>query len=129
MPSCGEYKFQCCVLFIFRTGSFCFFQMKSLGQFLRGADMQFQFATEKCECGNKTERSLQSAPPIFSIGTVACSNVEFAMLIHFGYVIKESQSKKLYKINVFLAIFEYCNLRMNVAIVCLAQRYAKLLIN
>jgi hypothetical protein len=79
--------------------------MKSLGQLLRDADKQFQFATENCQCGNKTKRSLRSEPPIFAIGTVACSNAQFARLIHFGCAIKERQSNKLYKISAFVAMF------------------------
>lgn len=42
-------------------------EMKSLGQLLRDADKQFQFATENCQCGNKIKRSLRSEPPIFAI--------------------------------------------------------------
>ncbi|RCV38842.1 hypothetical protein SETIT_8G174700v2 [Setaria italica] len=42
-------------------------EMKSLGQLLRDADKKMQYDSETCPCGNKNERSLQSAPPIFAI--------------------------------------------------------------
>ncbi|KAG0530459.1 hypothetical protein BDA96_05G188200 [Sorghum bicolor] len=42
-------------------------EKKSLGQLLRDANKQFQFATENCQCENKTKRSLLSEPPIFAI--------------------------------------------------------------
>ncbi|KAF8700150.1 hypothetical protein HU200_034520 [Digitaria exilis] len=42
-------------------------EMESLGQLLRDADKQNQYDTESCPCGNKTERSLQSPPPIFAV--------------------------------------------------------------
>ncbi|KAJ1276153.1 hypothetical protein BS78_05G192300 [Paspalum vaginatum] len=42
-------------------------EMKSLGQFLRDVERQFQFDTESCQCGKEAECSLQSAPPIFAI--------------------------------------------------------------
>jgi hypothetical protein len=55
-------------------------QLKSFGQLLRDADKQNQYDSENCPCGNKTERSLQSAPPVFAVGTVACSMHNFFML-------------------------------------------------
>lgn len=79
--------------------------MKSFSQLLRDADKQFKFATENCQCGNKTKRSLLSEPLIFAIGMVACSNSQFARLIHFVCVIKEWQSNKLYKLSAFVAMF------------------------
>ena len=51
--------------------------MKSFGQLLRDADKQNQYDSENCPCGNKTERSLQSASPVFAVGTVACSMHNF----------------------------------------------------
>jgi hypothetical protein len=92
-------------LFLFKTGAFWFFQKKSLGQLLRDANKQFQFATENCQCENKTKRSLLSEPPIFAIGMFACSSALFARIIHFGCAIKERQSNKLYKIIAFVAMF------------------------
>ncbi|PAN43029.2 hypothetical protein PAHAL_8G223000 [Panicum hallii] len=42
-------------------------EMKSFGQLLRDADKQNQYDSENCPCGNKTEHSLRSAPPVFSV--------------------------------------------------------------
>lgn len=61
--------------------------MESLGQLLQGADKQNQYDTDSCPCGNKTERSLQSAPPIFAVGTATC-------FVHNFYLCYKKEKKQ-----------------------------------
>jgi hypothetical protein len=87
--------------------------MKSFGQLLGDADKKMQYDTEACSCGNKNERSLESAPPIFAVGTVACSCIIFYVKKHY----KEKKGKKLYRTSAFVAMFNYYSSVQNQAII------------